>query len=210
MSMPTTDQFGRQVSQGAGYRFGRRLSQIFHPTWNGIAALIVVALLDVPGMALAPRLTWALAVVVVVLVPPTLYFQFRLQQGRISDDDVSLRHERTELYLVSVLSILAGGLILRLFGLPVAFVRLIGAGIATVVACAAINLFWKISVHSASMGTLATLLSLFLWPAGLVFWLVAAAVGWARIRTGNHTALQVVAGWGVAALGVLVAFRLGR
>jgi membrane-associated phospholipid phosphatase len=85
------------------------------------------------------------------------------------------------------------------------FLRLIGASIGITVICMLINFVYKVSVHSASIATLATLSTHYLLPLGIVFWIAAAALGWARIRTGNHTAGQVLAGWLIAATFVLVA-----
>jgi membrane-associated phospholipid phosphatase len=50
-------------------------------------------------------------------------------------------------------------------------------------------------VHSASIATLATLLTYYVRPWGSLIWIAAIALGWARIRTGNHTLWQVLAGW---------------
>ena len=70
-----------------------------------------------------------------------------------------------------------------------------------------INLFWKISIHSASIGSIATLATIYVAPLGFFFWVCAVALGWARVRTRNHSPLQVMAGLVLAALCVLLVFR---
>ena len=42
--------------------------------------------------------------------------------------------------------------------------------------------------------SLATVATIYLGRVGLIVWLCAVIVGWARIRTGNHTVLQVLTG----------------
>jgi membrane-associated phospholipid phosphatase len=71
-----------------------------------------------------------------------------------------------------------------------------------------INLFWKISVHAASIASLATVALLYSRNLGIALWVCALAVGWARVRTGNHTPLQVLAGFLCAATVVLIVFQL--
>ncbi|MBA3947388.1 MAG: phosphatase PAP2 family protein [Herpetosiphonaceae bacterium] len=207
--MPAIDQFGNEVIQGRSYRWGQIISQVFHPTLNGIAAFLVIGLWGKTGLDLQHSLWWTVLAIIVMVTPSMMYFRYRLRRGDFSDDDVSLRGERHKLYGVALVSILSGSAVLAALHIPPAFLRLIGGGVAILVTCALVNLVWKISVHAASVGILATVLTLFGGGVGVWFWLVAGMVGWARLRTGNHTVWQVVAGWSVAIVGVLLAFRIG-
>lgn len=207
--MPAIDQFGNEVTQDRSYRWGQFISQLFHPMMNGIAAFFVIGLLGQTGVDFAHMLRWIAIAIIVMLTPSMVYFRSRLRRGDFSDDDVSLRSERHKLYIVSLVSIIAGSVILAALHIPPAFLRLMAASVGIVVTCGLVNLVWKISVHAASVGMLATLLTLFGGGLGASFWLVAGAVGWARMRTGNHTIWQVLAGWGVAIAGVILAFRIG-
>lgn len=207
--MPPVNQFGQTVAQDRSYRFGRIISQIFHPTINGFAAFLLVGAMA-PGLpSLRYGLTWAAICIATIIIPPALYFYLRLFRGDFSDDDVSRRSERTGLYIAALLSTVVGSLVLYQFGVPFVFLRLVLAASGVTLVCMLVNFRWKISVHSASIATLSTLATLFLQSAGIVLWICAIAVGWARIRTGNHTPLQVLAGWGVAIAGVLLAFMIG-
>jgi membrane-associated phospholipid phosphatase len=71
-----------------------------------------------------------------------------------------------------------------------------------------INLLWKISVHAASIASVATIALLYSRDLGIGLWVCALAVGWARVRTGNHTPMQVLAGFLLAVTMVLVVFQL--
>lgn len=208
--MPAVDQTGRTVRQDRIYLIGRVVSQIFHPTLNGFASYLLVGVAG-PGMP-GPRagLAWAAASIMTIVLPPSLYFYLRLFRGHFSDDDVSRRSERTGLYIIALLAVIVGSFVLFLLGIPPAFLQLNMAGVGVTLVCMLINFRWKISVHSASIGTLAMLATVFTQRLGPILWLCAIFVGWARIRTGNHTMLQVLAGWGVAVVGVLLAFGFGR
>jgi membrane-associated phospholipid phosphatase len=207
--MPAVDQFGQVVQQDRAYRIGRIISQIFHPTINGFASFLLVGATAPSIPSAYYGLSWAAICIAVIIIPPAIYFYARLFRGDFSDDDVSRRSERTGLYLAALLSCIAGSGLLYLAGAPTVFLRLLLAAVGVTVACMLINFRWKISVHSASIATLATLATMFLQTFGLVLWLCAVVVGWARIRTGNHTLLQVVAGWSVAITGVILAFSFG-
>ncbi len=204
--MPAIDQFGNPVTQDRSYRIGRILSQVFHPITNGIASFIVVG--AYAGDFIDERLLglgWALVAVTLIVLPPTLYFYFRLFRGHFSDDDVSQRGQRHGLYFFSLGSILLASVALYALSVPAIFLRLIGASIGITVVCMLINFVYKVSVHSASIASLAALSVHYLVPLGIVFWVAAFALGWARIRTGNHTIGQVIVGWGIAVTCILLA-----
>lgn len=203
--MPAIDQFGRPVAQDTGYRIGRLLSQVFHPIVNGCATFLVVGIFA--GDFAEQRwfgVGWALLCIALLVLPPTIFFYYRLRRGLYADDDVSLRSQRYGLYIFSLGSIILMSVALYALSVPAVFLRLIGTAIAIVLVCMLTNFVWKISVHSTTIATLAALSTKFVLPLGIFFWLVAIAVGWARMRTGNHTAGQILAGWVVAIVGVLL------
>lgn len=205
--MPAIDQFGNPVHQDTSYRIGRWLSQIFHPITNGIASFLIVGAFGADSATgRMQSLGWALIAIALLILPPTVYFYFRLFRGHYSDDDISQRGQRNGLYFFALGTVVLASLALYAFQVPTIFLRLIGASLGTMVLCMAINFVWKVSVHSASIATLATLATRFLpLPISLSLWIIAVALGWARIRTGNHTIGQVLAGWAIASGCVLLA-----
>jgi membrane-associated phospholipid phosphatase len=196
---------GREVAPGRGYTVGQLISQIFHPVLVSIVTLFLVGI-----YATAPLrgLGWALLCTAIQVIPNAGFFTWRMRQGAYSDNDVSVRQQRTELYIVGIISMIVGIGILSTLGAPTAFIAASVAGLLLTVICALVNMYWKISVHSATMASAATILSLFSTYLGVLLWVCAVSVGWARIRTGNHTPLQVLAGFAVAALSVLLTFQM--
>jgi membrane-associated phospholipid phosphatase len=171
-----------------------------------IATLFLVGLYS--GVTPLRGLAWATLCTMMQVVPNASFFALRMRQGAYSDNDVSVRQQRTELYIVGMASMAIGiGLLLAL-GAPAAFVRANAAGLIVTVLCFVINLFWKISVHAGTLASCATVLSFFSTTLGAIFWGCALVVGWARVRTGNHTPAQVLAGFVVATACVLLVFRL--
>jgi membrane-associated phospholipid phosphatase len=194
----------RGAMPGRGYAVARVISQVLHPVILGVVSIFIVSLLGV-----APRagIVWALVCSFLQVVPPTLFFTWRLRQGAYTDDDVSVRSQRNELYLFGIGNLAVGLLILWLLQAPTPILAMITAAILISVTAWLINLAWKISVHASSMGSTATLAAIYSTPLGVLFWVCAVALGWARVRTRNHTPAQVVAGIALATVCVLATFR---
>ena len=130
------------------------------------------------------------------VVPGLAYYLIRKRQGAFSDEDVSVRQQRNELYLFSFFVLAVGTAVVWLAGAPVVFRALLVGGLLLNMLCWAINLRWKISVHAASSASCATIALMLVPPLGAALWVGALLVGWARVRTHNHTPAQVAAGWG--------------
>lgn len=94
---------------------------------------------------------------------------------------------------------------------PVYYYVMLAASILSVITLL-INIFWKISAHTVSMGgVLGILVGLQTVLLYDLLWLIAISifisglVGFARLRAGNHTQAQVYSGYFI---GFLVAFLL--
>jgi membrane-associated phospholipid phosphatase len=171
-------------------QLARLLSIVFNPMFVGVAAYLVVG-----AYAPASGLAWAGLTVLLQVLPPLMFYLVQLRRGVFSDVDVSVREERNQLYLFSSASVLVSIAVLVAMGVPRPLLALAVGTLALGVVCGIVNLFWKISMHAAGMGSLATVALLYVGPLGLALWGLAAAVGWARVRTRNHTPLQVLAGF---------------
>jgi membrane-associated phospholipid phosphatase len=201
----TAEALQRGAVPGRGYAFARLISQVLHPVILGVVSIFIVGLLGVE-----PRvgIVWALVCTFIQVVPPTLFFTWRLRQGAYTDDDVSVRSQRNELYLFGIANLTVGLIALWLLNAPLPFRAMILAAIVISIIAWLINLSWKISVHASSMGSTATLASIYSEPLGIFFWICAVALAWARVRTRNHTPMQVIAGLVLATACVLVTFRV--
>jgi membrane-associated phospholipid phosphatase len=202
----TAEAHRRGAAPGRGYAIARWLSQVFHPVVLGIVSLCIVGFLGVLGPPAG--LGWTLLALALQVIPIVAFFNIRLRQGAYSDDDVSVRHQRTELYLFGLATVLVGLVLLSLLGAPRSLLALLASAALINVLAAAINIFWKISVHSATMGSCVTVATLASPPLGVFFGACAIALGWARVRTRNHTIGQVIAGLLLAAGCVLASYRV--
>jgi membrane-associated phospholipid phosphatase len=200
------DMLASGAPHDRGYVVGRVLSQIFHPILLNIATLLIVGHYSQENPLTG--LKWAGMSILLLVLPPTMFFGLRLRQGAYSDEDISVRQQRNEMYLVGFVWVLVATMLLALIGAPLPFLALMICGLVLGLIGGLINLFWKISVHSAAVASTATVTLLYSRKLGVALWICALAVGWARVRTGNHTPMQVLAGFSSAAAVVLVVFHL--
>ena len=190
---------------GRGYALARLISQIFHPILLNVVSFLIVGFAAL-GTA-AEGLKWAAICIVVLVLPPTIFYSIRLRQGAYADEDVSVREQRNELYLFGFIWVLISTPLLAYVGAPGPFLALMICALLLGLINGGINLFWKISAHATSIASTATIALLYSPPLGAVLWGCAALVGWARVRTRNHTPLQVLAGFCSAAVVILLVFQ---
>lgn len=182
----------------------RLLSIAFNPMFVGIAAYLVVGYFaPIDG---GNGLAWAGLSVLLQVLPPLVFYVVQLRRGAFSDMDVSVRHERNQMFLFGSVSVLLAIAALVALGVPRPLLALAVGTLAIGIVCGMINLTWKISMHAAGMGSLATVALMYAGSLGLALWAVAAAVGWARVRTRNHTPLQVLAGFLASAVIMALTF----
>ena len=201
----TAEALQRGATPGRGYVIAQTISQILHPIFLSIISFLIIGLFALPGQT-GVGLAWGLLCIAIQIIPPTIFFIVRMRQGAYTDEDVSVRSQRNELYLFSFVNLLVGTAILALIGTPLAFLAVLLSAMVLNITSWLINLSWKISVHAAGMGSCATIAVIYSQPLGLFFWGCAALLGWARVRTRNHTPMQVVAGLTLAAVCVLGSF----
>jgi membrane-associated phospholipid phosphatase len=179
---------------------------VFHPILMNILMYLAAGYYGQADRVVG--LAWSGFCVLASVLPPMIYYMVRRRQGAYSDSDVSIRQERNGLYLVAFVWSLISAVALSMLGLPRPHLAVMLAGLGLGLIGGVVNLFWKISVHAASIAALATDVLIYSRDLGVLLGLCALAVGWARVRTGNHTPLQVLAGFACAATLVLAAFRL--
>ncbi|MDR6317748.1 phosphatase PAP2 family protein [Actinoplanes couchii] len=138
---------------------------------------------------------------------PIAYILRGVRRGAWTDRHVGERSQRTLPMLVCLGSTASGTLALAAAGAPRDLLALIACMAAALVVATPITLLarWKISIHSlVAAGTAVTFTVVFGWVL-LFTWPLAAAVGWSRVRLGDHTTAQVLAGAvvGACATGLL-------
>ena len=184
-----------------------RTARIFSNIVSPPAVFAVLGLaLSLAALPLLQALIWAAIYGFFVSLMPILVVIYFLHTNRIGDLHMNLPKERRIPYLVSVTGAIIYLVLVLIFEAPellwcLALFSLIALG-----SLGFINLFWKISIHAASILS-ATLI------AGLVFGPIIALllsplviiVSWVRLYLRRHTVPQVAAG---LALGLVIVLAL--
>lgn len=139
-------------------------------------------------------------VVLVAVVPMLLLIARRVRSGAWTNYDISVREQRAGMYPVALAITAATALVLAWAQVPGPILRGVLAILVLIGLAALINLWLKISLHTAFavFTALAVLPSRGLATGALV---LALAIAWSRLELGRHTVAEVIGG---ALLGAVV------
>ena len=174
-----------------------------------LVSLIVILLLSFKSTSSTPdALKWSLILIAISILPVFLVIIYLVHNNRLDSVFVSARKQRTKIYWLAGACTGTGCVIFPYFGAPLILVAAFVAGLSAVVIFMGINLWWKISIHTAFIaGSITALVILYSWLAAIAIVLVPL-MSWARIELEHHSLAQVAAGTLVAALIVVVVFYL--
>jgi membrane-associated phospholipid phosphatase len=110
------------------------------------------------------------------------------------DYDIPERTARARPFIVAILSYLTGFIALVMIKAPVLVSGLMLAYFINTSAMFLITFYWKISVHAAGVTGPFSFLVFRLGPAWGLIYLLMIPVGLIRLKLGEHTVLQVLAG----------------
>lgn len=138
------------------------------------------------------------------LATPIAYIAYLVQQGKATDFDVSVRRQRVIPLFVSLAGSAAGWLYFIAAAAPHLLLLLAAANVLTTLLIAVTTLFWKISVHSATVSAAAVLVWVLLGTPS--FFPIVLLIIWSRVRLRRHTLPQTLAGalLGSVVLGAMV------
>ena len=186
----------------------RVMSIVFTPFYLPLVGLI--ALFTFSYMAMMPwrykLLVLALVYVFTILLPTVLIHVYRRYQGWTLVE-LGAKERRMVPYILSILCYFSCYYLMNVLHFPHFMSRILMAALLIQVICALINVWWKISTHTAAIGGVAGALMAFaiifdfnpVWWLCVVF-LIAGLLGTSRIILRQHSLLQVCAGFVVGAV----------
>ncbi|MEJ2243815.1 MAG: hypothetical protein P8X87_04680 [Candidatus Bathyarchaeota archaeon] len=106
---------------------------------------------------------------------------------------MSKRTKRIPFFLIAIASYFAATIIFALTETRIMFLLALGSLFVSIIAMG-INMFWKVSIHTAGVtGPIFALVYVF-GVAALPLATIVGLVGWSRIKLKNHTFGQTLAG----------------
>lgn len=181
----------------------RIMSMIFTPFYLPLVGLVALFLFSYMSLLpLAYKLPMLLTVYIsTILMPSLLIHLYRRFQGWTSKE-LGRKERRIVPYLISILCYFGCFFLMEYRNTPRVISIILVAALVIQMVCALINVWWKISTHTAGIGGLAGGLVVYsiafsfnpiCWLAFVI--LLAGMVGTARMILRQHTLAQVVAGF---------------
>lgn len=172
-------------------RLASALSEVLSPFVVLAAVLLIVGLLTDPNWLLSTSVAAGL-----ICGIPLVLSLVMTRRGLVSDRFILHRHQRHVFYALSLVSLLAGAVLVQVLptGHDMRLVSILAVG--TLVVVMVINAWIKISIHALAAAIMAVVL-----PAALPYWPVALAaalawlsVCWSRVYLDRHQVIDVSLG----------------
>ena len=174
-----------------------------------LVSLMIIWLLSLASAASTlDALKWTLIAMALSVLPVFLVVIYLVRTGRLDAVFTIMREQRTKIYLLAGVGAIIGFIVLAYLEAPPILVAGFAAGLVTAVIFMCINLWWKISLHTAFVaGSATALVILYGWVAAVTVALVPLTA-WARVELKHHSLAQATTGALLAALIVIVVFSL--
>ncbi|MFC1862221.1 phosphatidic acid phosphatase [Chloroflexota bacterium] len=185
-------------------RLANLTSNILNPFFVSLIIIFLLSFASAHGILDA--LKWSLISMALSVLPVFLVIVYLVRNDRIDAVFTNVRKQRTKIYLLSGICAIVSLITLSYLKAPSTLVAgfITAFSIAFVFMC--INLWWKISLHTAFIAASATvLIILYGWIAAVTVALVPLTA-WARIELKCHSLAQAATGALVATLIVVVVF----
>lgn len=189
----------------------RVLSMVFTPFYLSLVGLI--ALFTFSYLSLMPwayKLTVLILVYLFTILIPTLLIHFYRNYHGWTLIELGKKERRVVPYLLSIVSYFVCYYVMHRFNIPHFMSNILMAALIIQILCALINVWWKISTHTAAIGGVAGALQAFAVIFGFnpIGWtclvlILAGMVGTSRMILRQHSLRQVCYGF---ILGLVVAY----
>ena len=189
----------------------RVLSMVFTPFYLSLVGLI--ALFTFSYLSLMPwayKLTVLTLVYLFTILIPTLLIHFYRNDHGWTLIELGKKERRVVPYLLSIVSYFVCYYVMHRFNIPHFMSNILMAALIIQILCALINVWWKISTHTAAIGGVMGALQAFAVIFGFnpIGWLclvliLAGMVGTSRMILRQHSLRQVCYGF---LLGLVVAY----
>ena len=181
----------------------RVLSMVFTPFYLPLVGLM--ALFIFSYMSLLPwqykLMVLGLVYIFTILLPSIFIHLYRRYQGW-DLIELGTRERRMVPYVISILCYFGCYYLMTMLHIPSFMARILLAALLIQIVCAVINVWWKISTHSAAIGGVAGAIVAFsfLFSFNPNWWLcvvliIAGMVGSSRIILRQHSLAQVLTGF---------------
>lgn len=195
------------MPMGTMDRLARAVTELLAPPNLAVGQGLLVGWHSAPGPA---GLGWGLFAATVCGLIPYGVVTAGVRRRRWTDRHLRDRAQRPVPLLAGIASIATGLAMLVVLDGPRQLVALVTAILTALVATLVVTVWWKLSVHAAAASGTVAILALTLGPALALSAPAVALVAWSRVRLGDHTTAQTVAGTAMGGLIATIVFVVLR
>lgn len=184
------------------HKLASLLAEIFSPF------ILCGILISTIALATDPHPLPAIGVALgfLVLVPQVLSVRL-YKSGKTTDRFVQVREQRTQLYVMTLVSVIIGCLLINLLPTSYDVQLMMNTAVVTLAVAMALNFKIKVSIHALMAVLFAIVVPVYLGGSPLYFAvgaLIWAATVWARLHNKKHSAVELVLGTLVGGVVALV------
>jgi membrane-associated phospholipid phosphatase len=184
----------------------RIVSTIFNPFLTALALFVILA--DVSAKDTEDFWRLLFLSTFFTSIGPMLYVFWLYSTDRISDLDMSVRHEREVVFTTFVIFYFLGAAALWATHAPRLMIAAMLGYFASTLVVGYITRYWKISTHALGITAPLVALIMLYGRQPLPFLVLIPMVCWARVYLKAHTIAQVLAGAGLATITTMLFFSL--
>ncbi len=187
-------------------RIASLTSNILNPFLVGLVLILLLSFKSTSSALDAVK--WSLILIAVSILPVFLVIIYLVRSQKLEGPFINVRKQRTKIYLLAGVCASVGYVILHYLGAPPILVATSVAGLSGAVIFMCVNLWWKISLHTAFVTASVTALIILYGSITAVTVVLVPIIAWSRIELKHHSLAQVIAGALLAASIVVVVFYL--
>ena len=186
----------------------RKLARIATNVLNPfILSLLILILLSAESTSSTDEaIKWSLIGLALSVFPVFTVVIYLVSKKKLDGIFINPRRQRHRIYLLAILCAVIGYVVLITLDAPHLLITTFVTGLVAVIVFMAINLFWKISLHTAFITGSVTVLIIVYGTMAAWTVLFVPMVAWARIEMKYHTPAQVFFGMLLASAIVTIVF----
>jgi hypothetical protein len=184
----------------------RLITNILNPFLTAFVVIVLMSLKSAGNITEAVK--WVSLSIALSVLPVLAVVVYLVRRKKLDGIFVNPRWQRTGIYLLSSALGAIGYWLLWYLQAPALLVATFAAGFAAMVVYMSINLFWKISLHTAFIASAVSILIIVYGAPAAWTVLFLLPVAWARVELKQHSLMQVALG-AVMAVAIIVGIFWG-
>lgn len=186
-------------------RTAHLVSNILNPFWLSLALILTLSFVSAPTKLDAIK--WSLIAAAFSILPVFVVIILLVRKGKLDAVYINVRRQRTKIYFLVGLCTIVGSILLAYLKAPPLLVAAFISGLSTAFIFMFINLWWKISLHTAFVAGSATILVIVFGWTAIISMPLIPLTAWSRVELKRHSLSQVVGGALLATVIAVVVFN---